>query len=315
MDTTSPKHRYRIRNWREYNAALVNRGRLTLWFDEDAISQWFVQEKTGKRGASQTYTDVAIQCALTLQEVYRLPLRGTEGLLSSLIELMGLSLSCPDYTTLGRRRQKIVIQISRSKAAAPRHIVVDSSGLKVYDEGEWKVRQHGPSKRRTWRKLHLGVDESTKEIVAVMTTSNDIGDGETLPDLLDQVDDPIRQVSADGAYDTKGCHDAIRARGACAAIPPRENAVTWPDKPGEPPHPRNQILERIDLVGRKKWREESDYHRRSLAETAIFRYKTIFGDRLTARIPDAQVAESYTRCHALNKMTRLGMPDSYRVEM
>ncbi len=168
---------------------------------------------------------------------------------------------------------------------------------------------------RTWRQLHLGVDKSTKEIVAVMTTSNSTGDGETLPDLLDQIDDPIRQVSADGAYDTKGCHDAIQARGACIAIPPRENATTWPDKSGESPHPRNQILERIELVGRKKWKEESDYHRRSLAETAVFRYKTIFGDRLTARTPDAQVAESYTRCHALNKMTKLGMPESYRVVM
>ncbi|MBF0098751.1 MAG: transposase [Magnetococcales bacterium] len=124
MDTLPPKHRYRIRNWPEYNAALVNRGRLTLWFDEDAINQWYVQEKTGKRGASQTYTDVAVQCALTLKEVYHLPLRGTEGLVSSLIELMDLPLSCPDHTTLGRRRQKIDIQITRSKANAPRHIVI-----------------------------------------------------------------------------------------------------------------------------------------------------------------------------------------------
>jgi len=313
MDTKPQKHRYRIRNWRQYNAALVNRGSLTFWFDEKAVSGWTVHEKTGQPGASQTYSDLAIQCALTLKAVYHLPFRGTEGFLNSLLELMRLPITSPDYTTLCRRTQTLDVKIHRWQASEAQHVVVDSSGLKVYGEGEWKVRQHGYSKRRTWRKMHLAVDESTSEIVAVLMTSNDIGDGEILPDLLKQIDDTIDQLSADGAYDTKGCYRAVMARDAKATIPPRENARPWKNGTRGPPHPRNQVLEEIKLKGRKQWKEESGYHRRSLAETAVFRFKTIIGGHLYSRLPESQAAEISVGCAILNKMASLGMPESYRI--
>lgn len=313
METKRRKARYRIRNWKAYNEALVKRGRIDVWIDDEIQDAWYADKKSGRRGASSTYSDLSIQCGLTFKEVFHLPLRATEGFLTSLLELLGLPLSSPDYTTLCRRRQILEVCITRGGFEGPRHIVVDSTGLKIYGEGEWKVRQHGYSKRRTWRKLHLAVDESSHDIVAVETTANSVIDSEVLPNLLDQVEDPINQVSADGAYDTKGCYAAIQNKDARAAIPPRENAVEWPVESGDLPHQRNQIMEEIEKKGRKEWKKESGYHRRSIAETAMFRYKTIFGDRLTARLPDSQIAESYIRCAALNRMTALGMPDSYRV--
>jgi hypothetical protein len=307
------KTRYRIRNWRQYNAALVNRGSLTFWFDESAIQNWEVHEKTGNRGASQTFSDKSIQCALTLKHVYHLPLRATEGFLSSLLELMKLSISSPDYTTICRRRQELGVQMTRSRMTGSIHIVVDSTGLKVYGEGEWKVRQHGYSKRRTWRKLHLAVDESTHEIVAVLMTSNDVGDSEVLPCLLDQFKEPIDQLSADGAYDTKKCHRVIMNRKAKATIPPCKNAKPWKNGSRGSSHPRNQILDEIKTKGRKEWKEGSGYHRRSLSETAMFRYKTIIGDKLTSRTPDSQSVETHIGCNILNKIVSLGMPQSHRI--
>ncbi len=161
--------------------------------------------------------------------------------------------------------------------------MVDATGLKVFGEGEWKVRQHGYSKRRTWRKLHVAVDETTQEIVATLATTHAVGDGEVLPELLDQVCGPIDHVSAAGSYDTRAAHEAIVQRHAKAAIPPRENAQPWGPNPDGSVHPRTAILERIAQVGLAQWKQDSDYHRRSLAETAMFRLKTLFGGQLQAR--------------------------------
>jgi DDE family transposase len=315
MTETKPaKQTYRIRNWAEYNAALIQRGSFTLWLDEAMIEHWYNTEKSGQRGASNTYADLAIQCALTLKAVYRLPLRATQGFLASLLDLMQVPLTTPHYSTCCRRQATLDVRIPRTSSSTEvRHLVVDSTGLKVFGEGEWKVRQHGYSKRRTWRKLHVAVDEATQEIVATLTTTNNVGDGEVLSDLLDQVPEPIDQVSADGSYDTRDCHEAIAQRQARAAIPPRENAQPWKPNPDGTVHPRTAILERIGEIGLAQWKKESGYHRRSLAETAMFRLKTLFGAQLQSRSFDAQVAEAYVRCAALNTMTRLGMPDSYRV--
>jgi hypothetical protein len=168
------------------------------------------------------------------------------------------------------------------------------------------------AKRRTWRKLHVAVDESTQEIVAALATTHAVGDSEVLPGLLDQVPEPIDQVSADGSYDSRDCHKAIAQRQARAAILPRDNAQPWEPNPDGTVHPRTAIPERIGEEGLAQWKKESGYHRRSLAETAMFRLKTLFGAQLQARSFDAQVAEAHVRCAALNTMTRLGMPDSYR---
>jgi len=312
-------------NWSEYNASLVQRGSLTVWLDEAATGGWHNSQKSGRRGASYTYTDSAILCALTLQVVYHLPLRATQGLLLSLFSLLQLDLWVPNYSTLSRRRKTLSVPLRQSQGQNQSlHLVVDSTGFKVYGEGEWKVRQHGWSKRRTWRKLHLGIDEATGEVLAAVGSGPERADKEVLEELLEQVKAPLTQVSGDGGYDAAQCYGAIAQRRARATIPPRRNArlhqVHQEDSPWQA---RNQNLLRIRELqgrrrkdrewGRKQWKQESGYHRRSLAETAMMRLKTIFGQRLGARDKTAQDNELLLRCGALNRMTLLGMPHSYAI--
>jgi hypothetical protein len=221
----SKKHRYKIRNWNAYNRALINRGSLTLWIDEEAAhTQWCNHEKNGRRGRDLTYSDWAIQCVLTLKVLYRLPLRATQGLVASLLELMGLDLPTPSYTQICRRQATLTVAVPRRKAARARHIVIDATGLKVSGEGEWKVRQHGVSKRRTWRTLHLTVDAATQEIVASVLPENAVGECEVGDEMLGQLeaDAPIEQADADGAYDTRRTYRAVSERGARVCLPPRE---------------------------------------------------------------------------------------------
>jgi NTP pyrophosphatase (non-canonical NTP hydrolase) len=183
-------------------------------------------------------------------------------------------------------------------------------------EGEWKVRQHGYSKRRTWRKLHLGINEETGEVVAAMASTNDLRDDALLGDLLEQVPGEIEQVSGDGIYDTAECYRLLQERGARAAIPPRRGARKSQKPEMEA---RNAHLRRIQQLseqgedGRKAWKQEVGYHRRSLVETAFFRLKTLMGNTLSARHFQAQANELFLRCAALNRMTQLGMPQSYPI--
>lgn len=310
----STKQKYRIRNWRHYNKALVKRGSLTLWFDEKSISKWHEVQKTGERGRQQKYADIAILCMLTIKMVFRLPLRATQGLVASLIELLNLPIKAADYTTLCRRQKNLEVPLQRYNKTESLHVVFDSTGLKVFGEGEWKVRQHGYSKRRTWRKLHLGVDEATGEIVAMVVSTNDIGDGEVLPDLLEQIEESLLQASCDGAYDSFENHDLLNQRGAKITIPPRENAkIRRHGNSKDPPLSRDEIIRAIRKLGRAEWKRQSGYHRRSIAETAMFRYKKIFGDELSARLFESQANEAFIKCNLLNKMTSLGMPESYVV--
>ncbi len=316
MAKKKTKRTDRLRNWSDYNKALVGRGSLTLWVSDDIIALWRAARPTLKRGKPATYSETAILCMATLGEVYRLPLRATEGLMCSVLKLLGVKLSVPDYTTLCRRRRTLAVELPRlsRKQGEPLHMLVDATGVKVYGEGEWKVRQHGYTKRRTWRKLHFAVDEATMEFVAVAVSTNNFKDSQLLPDLLEQTDDEISQVSADGAYDSRNSYTALRERGARAAIPPQKNARIWHhgNTRGER-HIRDENLRAIRRQGRAGWKRESGYHRRSLAETQVFRVKTIFGERVSARRFDAQAAQLLVRCAALNRMTHLGMPDSYPV--
>ena len=259
-----------------------------------------------------TYSDLAIATMSTMGSVMHLPSRQTAGFMASLFQLMGVMLPVPDYTTVSRRLGKLSIALPVVEGGGERHVVVDSTGVKVYGEGEWKVRQHGYSKRRTWRKLHLAVDEATGEILAAVVSTNNVSDDEAFSDLMDSIEGEIEAVSADGAYDKRKCYDAIAERGAQAQIPPREDAQYW-EAEGDT-HARNQTLNRIEAVGRAEWKRESGYHRRSLAETMMFRFKSIFGNTCSRRTVDNQAAELLLACAALNRMTHLGMPDSYVLE-
>lgn len=238
--------------------------------------------------------------------LFRLPYRATEGLMKSLMRLNGLDLPVPDHTHMSRRAAQLAVEVPRRPRKGPIHVVVDSTGLKIFGEGEWKVRQHGVGKRRTWRKIHLAVDETEKDIIGIEVTTADWGDNELLPGLLGQVEGEVTQVSADGAYDTEGCHRSIAERGARATIPPRDGAIPWGDD-----HPRDVILAAIAERGRDGWKDDSGYHRRSLAENMMYRLKQL-GERLFSRIFERQVAEVHVRAAILNRFTYLGMPQSVR---
>jgi hypothetical protein len=306
------KPTYRLRNWKHYNAALVQRGSLTLWVSNDVVSAWRSTQQTGKPGHPRTYSDTAVFCMATLKEVYHLPLRATIGLTRSIVRLLGLDLPVMSYSQLSRRCARLEVALPRRKTNAALHMVVDSTGVKVFGEGEWKVRQHGYTKRRTWLKLHLGADEATGEIVAAVVTTNNVADSQVLADLLEQVDEAIKQVSGDGAYDKRHCYEGIRKRKAKATIPPRRDAKIWQHgNTRQERLIRDENLRRIRRVGRKQWKQEVGYHRRSLAETQMFRVKTIFGERVSARQFAGQSTQVLIRCAALNTMTHLGMPDSY----
>lgn len=312
------KKQYKVRNWKEYNQALVNRGKILFWITEEAMKNWENEQRTGKRGKPKMFSDTAIQTALTLQQVFHLPLRGAEGFLASILARIAPDLKAPDHSTLSIRGKSVTVHIRvRSIQTEPIHIVVDSTGAKVYGEGEWKVRQHGWSKHRTWKKLHIGADEKTGDILIGEVTGNDIADCTMLKPMLAQMPDtaPLDQLSADGAYDKRICYEALKQRGISrVTIPPRHNARIWQHGNTEAERlERDENLRRIREVGRKRWKVESKYHRRSLSETAMFRLKTIFGEKVSARTFENQRTQLLIRCRALNLMTTLGMPDSYVV--
>lgn len=305
------KAHYRVRNWAEYNKSLEKRGSLTVWVSEEAIKAWTDPEQSGAQGRPVTYSDMAIECMAMLQAVYRLPLRGTRGLVQSIFELMQITLSVPHYSTLSRRKRKLDVKLPKRKPSDGVHVVIDSTGVKVFGEGEWKVRQHGYTKRRTWKKMHIAVDEATGEILAVGVTDNSITDGTMLPPLLDDIEEPITRVSGDKAYDKRKCYEAIRKRKAKASIPPQKGARIWQhgNTKGER-HNRDENIRAIRKKGRAAWKRESGYHRRSIAETSMSRYKRILGPTISARTFEGQSTEIKIRCKILNTMTQMGRPDS-----
>lgn len=309
------KKTYRIRNWKNYNKALVKRGSLTLYFDENALNNWHNRDKTNnQRGRPKEYTDTAIICMLTIRAVFDLPLRATQGLTMSLIELMALVIKAADYTTLCKRQKNLEVELSRYKQGGKVYGVFDATGLKIFGEGEWKVRQHSYSKRRTWRKLHLGINEQTKEIIAAALTTNNVSDGEMLPYLVEQIEEPISQISGDGAYDSFENHNLLNQREIKITIPPQKNAkIKQHGNNKAPPLSRDKIIRDIRKLGRAEWKKQNGYHRRSIAETTMFRFKKIFGDKLKAISIDSQAVEAFIKCNILNKMTSLGMPESYVV--
>lgn len=297
----------RISNWKEYNRALINRGNLTLWIDDKAIATWNNQQKNGKRGRDYKYSELAIECALTIRGLLNLTLRKTQGFIEGLIAMLELPISAPDYSTLSRRATITRINLGHLNWSRPIHILIDATGLKVFGEGEWKMRTHGKSKRRTWRKLHLAVNRDTHEIVSMELTKSNVHDSVKTKTLLDQAG-KIASVTGDKGYDNKNAYDPIAAMKARAIIPPRSGGalklknVTWGDVE------RNRILKENHLLGKKSWKKASRYSLRSLVETAIYRYKTQLGASLHSRKMERQVTEVRIGAKILNTFTHLGMP-------
>ena len=303
---------YRVQNWSEYDKALVQRGSITFWMSDDFEKTWM---HTGEkqRGSQFDYSDQAILVMLTVKEVFHLTNRGVEGFVRSLFRMMKINLPVPDHSTLSKRGKDLKVNLPK-KTSQSLNIVMDSTGLKIYGEGEWKVRMHGVSKRRTWRKLHVGANPDNGEIQAVILTENNVSDDAAVEVLLEHIEQEIVKFAADGVYDKRKVYDALNAHSPDVKIliPPRKNARIWKHGNSQEERlKRDENLRSIRKHGRKAWKQNSGYHVRSLAETTMFRLKTIFGDALSARRLETQITQALVHCAALNKMTHLGMPQSY----
>ena len=310
------KAKYRIRNRKDYNKSLIQRGSITVRFSVDAIDKWHAAP-TGKRGRPTIYSDEAILTALLVRFVFHLPLRALEGFLSSLVMFMGLCLYTPGYSQICRRAQLLGKDLKRLTKRKITDLVIDSTGLKVYGEGEWKVRQHGYSKRRTWRKLHLAICPDSHEILFVKLTDNKTPDHKIYPQFLETTPKTVKRTYADGAYDRESCYRANVTHGSSPIIPPQSNARYRINAP-EHQRARNNTLLEIEGLGggddgRKRWKNLKGYHRRSLAETGMYRFKRLFGNDLRSRTIQGQQSEVFIKSSALNIMTCLGMPQSERI--
>ena len=301
---------YKVKNWRDYNESLVRRGDITFWFDEDVIDSWEHDNAEWKVGRPFTYSDLAIEMLLTLRELFHLPYRQTEGLGRALAKLMQADIAIPDFTSLQKRAAKMNISIEVGpNSRGPIDVIVDASGVKVYGEGEWKVRAHGAQRRRMWRKLHLAVDASTQEIVAHTLTSSAHGDAGQVEPLLDKIDRPVKKFYGDGGYDHWKTYQALARRDVQPIIPPRKNAsIRQHGNCSAAPLPRDEALRQIRRDGRKAWKRNVGYHRRSLGETAFYRIKRCFGGSLKNHRLQNQQTEVALRCKLLNQFTSLGMP-------
>ena len=308
-----PKQRHRATNSAAYDAALRQRGSLTVWFTEEAIAAWRAEPRT-TRGGQPRYSGLAIATSLTLRAVFRLALRQTEGLIGSIIALLGLDLAVPDHTTMSRRAE--TLQVSRPRphrGGKPMHLLVDSTGLKLCGAGEWLLEKHGTKTRRAWRTLHIGTDADTGHIVAATLTGSDAGDASQVGPLLDQVPGPVASFTADGAYDWDCVYDEVAARHpeAAVVVPPRVNAV--PSSTAETaPTQRDRHLRSVKEQGRIAWQAASGYNWRALVEADVSRFKRVIGDGLRSRTDRRRATEVAIAVGVLNRMLDLGRPEYVR---
>lgn len=307
------KNKYRIKNWSEYNKSLINRGSITFWFDEESIRNWYNTSHTQEAGRPRIYSDQAILCALMVKTVFKMPYRALVGFLISLISILACGLITPSFSQICRRAKDLWKALPKLSQKRPTDIVFDSTGLKVYGEGEWKVKVHGKSKRRTWRKLHIGVDPDSKEILVSELTLNSKGDGQIAQKLIKETPKTVKKAYGDGAYDGIEFRQAVYERGAEVIVPPPRGAIVHDESTNEALTARdNDVLEIAGLGGdeqaRKWWKLLHGYHRRSLGETTMYRIKQLTGGELFSRLIDQQRSESHVKCLIVNKITRLGMP-------
>jgi hypothetical protein len=282
-----------------------------MWISEDALALWAAPRRK-TRGWQPRYSDLAIEMCLTLGVVFTQPLRQTQGLMRSIAKLLGVEVVVPDFSTLSRRGSSLKLQTkSRADNHAAIHLVVDSTGLKIFGEGEWCVQKHKAKvKRKHWCKLHLGLDLVSGEIVCDDLTTDEVGDPTALPGLLDQIASPVTQFLADGAYDGGPTRDLLTARFGSmieATIPPPKNARPSPDA-AQNPTVRDCHITEIAARGRMAWQKATGYNQRSRGETLMGRWKTVIGPKLKARNFENQKTEVKIGVRILNRMTGLGRP-------
>lgn len=306
--------RYRVTNWAAYEVGLRRRGDLTFWVDEAALAGWCAPRRSTP-GGQPRYSDLAIELVLTLRLVFHLALRQAEGFARSVLALLGLGLAVPDHTTLSRRGRAFAGRQPRVRAGTePVHLVLDSTGLELFGQGEWCAAKHGRLRRR-WLKLHLGVDARTGEITAHVLTDDDGDDAAHAPDLLRQCEGTLASVTADGAYDRDPVYQAAAARQPgsppAVVIPPRSDAVLSTADP-DCQTPRDRHIQVMADRGRIAWQRATGYGTRNHAETAMSRYKHLIGPKLRARNRAGQGGEVALAIQVLNRMIRTAKPVSVR---
>jgi hypothetical protein len=298
-----------VTNWHDYNNGLRQRSDFTIWFTEEAIVDWH-PAKTGTRGRPQEYSDIAIETAVLIRQVFHLPLRQTEGFMNSLACVMKAEITIHDFSSISKRSITLPRHIL-TKAVEPSSIViVDSTGLKVYGKDEWYQEKHAVPARRTWFRLHLAIDENHNVLACELTTP-EVGDPTAVPDLLDQITTPFDTFMDDGAYDGEPVAQAVlnKQPKAQVVVPPHKNAVC--SDTGDTR--RDQHIQAIAQQGRIAWQQKTGYNLRSHVELAMQRYKRIFGNTMKARALPQQKTEAWISASALNIMTCLGMPVSVKI--
>jgi hypothetical protein len=251
--------------------------------------------------------------ALTMRAVFRLALRQTEGLIGSVFALLGLTLTVPGHSTMSRRSRTLRLPPLRRSETGPLHLLVDSTGLKLGGAGEWLVEKHGTSRRRSWRKLHIGIDAGSGEIVAIELTEKDVDDAARTGALLDQISDPVASFTADGAYDQDRVYAAVAERHPDAAVivPPRSTAALSASAETAPTR-RDQHIQVSARHGRMSWQKSSGYNVRAKVEAAIGRYKRVIGDALRSRTDETEATEIAIAARLLNQMLGFGRPNYVR---
>src|SRR3954467_12054536 len=314
-----PEQKRKVTNWRDYDESLRRRGSLTVWFSDEAVKAWEAERRTS-RGGQPAYSDLAILTALTFKAVFRLAYRQTEGVIGSVIGLLGGGLAVPGPTPLCRRAETLEgprpkprgdgAESGAGRETGPMHLLVDSTGLKLSGAGAWRVEKHGTKRRRSWRKLPLGVDAETGRIVAATLTERDQDDASQVGPLLDQVADPVASFTADGAYDQESVYADVAEPhpGADVVVPPRSTAV--PSATAETaPTQRDRHLQLIAEKGRMGWQKASGYNARARAEATVGRFKRVIGDGLRSRTDGRRKTEVNVGVHVLNRMLEFGRPN------
>ncbi len=308
-----PRQKHKVTNSAAYDAALRQRGSLTVWFTEEAIAGWCAALRASP-GGQPWYSPLAILTALTLHAVFRLALRQTEGLIGSIIGLLGLALRVPDHSTLSRRAKTLEVPHPRPhRDGEALHLLVDSTGLRLCVAGEWLLEKHGTKVRRSWRKLHIGLDAGSGQIATASLMAKQVNDGAEVGSLLDQITSVVASFTGDGGYDQDRVYARVAERHPEAAVivPPRATAV--PSETAETaPTQRDGHLKHTAGHGRMAWQKVSGYTTRARAEAAIGRFKQVIGDGLRSRTDEHRATEVGIAVHALNRMVELGRPNYVR---
>ena len=298
-----PKAKYAVTNWSDYNEALRRRGDVAIWLEDGAAGKWFAPKRKG-RGGQPKYSDFAIEICLTLGLIFHQPLRQTQGFVRSLLGLMGVELPVPDFSTLSRRAIGLSVVDDRPQSSGPITLIVDSTGLKIHRGSGWQETKRGTGKtRKSWRKLHIGYDPNSGEIVASLLTTDHVGDETALPELIAVIGNPVAGVLADGAYDGAGVANCLtEAFGTDVEIniPPPRTAVLGLSEG------RDAHIKHIAEHGRMAWQAATGYNDRALVEAQIGRRKFVIGPELNAREMNRQITENQIATKSLNRMTRLG---------